>query len=186
MSATPIVAALDAVRDALAAGGGEWRLRDEVESDRDFVDELYTAIRWDELAVIPWPDAAKRAFLRDQSRLQADHYRRNYPGAALCVVECDGAAVGRFYLYASAGEYRLMDIALVPAWRGRGHGGRMLAALMAAARAERRQITLHVEPNNPAQRLYARLGFELIEDRGVYHFLGWTPVGASIPEVVRD
>lgn len=186
MSATPIVAALDAVRDALAAGGGGWCLRDEVESDRDFVDELYTAIRWDELAAIPWPDAAKRAFLRDQSRLQADHYRRNYPGAALCVVECDGAAVGRFYLYASAGEYRLMDIALVPAWRGRGHGGRMLAALMAAARAERRQITLHVEPNNPAQRLYARLGFELIEDRGVYHFLGWTPVGASIPEVVRD
>jgi ribosomal protein S18 acetylase RimI-like enzyme len=186
VSATPIVAALDAVRDALAAGGGEWRLRDEVESDREFVDELYTAIRWDELAAIPWPDAAKRAFLRDQSRLQADHYRRNYPGAALCVVECDGAAVGRFYLYASAGEYRLMDIALVPAWRGRGHGGRMLAALMAAARAERRQITLHVEPNNPAQRLYARLGFELIEDRGVYHFLGWTPVGASIPEVVRD
>lgn len=186
MSATPIVAALDAVRDALAAGGGGWCLRDEVESDRDFVDELYTAIRWDELAAIPWPDAAKLAFLRDQSRLQADHYRRNYPGAALCVVECDGAAVGRFYLYASAGEYRLMDIALVPAWRGRGHGGRMLAALMAAARAERRQITLHVEPNNPAQRLYARLGFELIEDRGVYHFLGWTPVGASIPEVVRD
>jgi len=32
---------------------------------------------------------------------------------------------------------------------------------------------LHVEPDNPAQRLYQRLGFRLIENRGVYDFLGW-------------
>jgi ribosomal protein S18 acetylase RimI-like enzyme len=36
------------------------------------------------------------------------------------------------------------------------------------------QVTLHVEPNNPAQRLYQRLGFTLIEQRGVYDFLGWS------------
>lgn len=179
MSVTPVVAALEAVRDSLATAGGTWCLREEVESDRDFVDQLYATIRWDELTEVPWPDTAKRVFLRDQSRLQADHYRRNYPGAALCVVECNRAAIGRFYLHASASEYRLMDIALVPAWRCLGHGGRMLLGLMKAARAMRKQITLHVEPNNPARRLYDRLGFTLIEDRGVYHFLGWTPEGNS-------
>jgi ribosomal protein S18 acetylase RimI-like enzyme len=36
-------------------------------------------------------------------------------------------------------------------------------------------VTLHVEPLNPAQRLYRRLGFRLLEDRGVYHFLEWRP-----------
>ena len=68
-----------------------------------------------------------------------------------------------------------MDIVLTAALRGLGHGERILRALMDVARAQSRTITLHVEPNNPAQRLYARLGFRLIEDRGVYQFLGWHP-----------
>jgi ribosomal protein S18 acetylase RimI-like enzyme len=167
--------ALAAVVAALSAAGGRWQMREERDADRPFVDALYTAMRWEELAPVPWPDAAKAAFLQEQSRLQADHYRKNYPGAALCVVERDGEPVGRFYLYASPGEFRLMDIALLPAWRGQGHGARMIAALMQVAHRQRRDITLHVEPNNPAQRLYARLGFTLREDTGVYHFLGWTP-----------
>lgn len=185
MSAAALATALAAVGDALAEPGAAWRLREETDADRAFVDAVYIAIRWDELAAIPWPDTAKRDFLRDQSRLQADHYRRNYPGAALCVVERDGIPVGRFYLYASPSEFRLMDIALVPEWRSHGHGGRMLRGLMEAARAEGRQLTLHVEPNNPAQRLYARLGFSLIEDRGVYHFLGWQPIGEPMEAAHR-
>ena len=114
MSAAALATALAAVGDALAEPGAAWRLREETDADRAFVDAVYIAIRWDELAAIPWPDTAKRDFLRDQSRLQADHYRRNYPGAALCVVERDGIPVGRFYLYASPSEFRLMDIAKPP------------------------------------------------------------------------
>jgi len=185
VSTAALGSALAAVTRALSTCGGEWRLREETAADREFVDAVYVAMRWDELAAVPWPDSAKRDFLRDQSRLQADHYRRNYPGAALCVIEREQAPVGRFYLYASSSEFRLMDIALLPEWRGQGHGERMLRGLMAAARAERSQITLHVEPNNPAQRLYARLGFALIEDRGVYHFLGWRPIGETTAEVAR-
>ena len=93
----------------------------------------------------------------------------------LALLEYGGEPFGRVYLYASADEFRLMDIALLPDWRGRGIGQELLRALMRVAAAQSRRITLHVEPNNPAQRLYARLGFELVEDRGVYHFLGWTP-----------
>ena len=173
--ASDLRSAIEQIVAALNQQAGRWCLRDEVEADQPFVDALYTAIRWDELAPVPWPDEAKRAFLREQSRLQADHYRRNYPGAALCVIERDQVPVGRFYLYASPSEFRLMDIALMPEWRWRGDGERMLRALMQVAQEQSRSITLHVEPNNPAQRLYARLGFELREDKGVYHFLGWTP-----------
>jgi hypothetical protein len=34
---------------------------------------------------------------------------------------------------------------------------------------------MHVERFNPALRLYERLGFRLVEDRGVYLFLEWQP-----------
>jgi hypothetical protein len=32
-------------------------------------------------------------------------------------------------------------------------------------------VTIHVERHNPALRLYARLGFEVVDDLGVYLFL---------------
>jgi ribosomal protein S18 acetylase RimI-like enzyme len=175
VSPTDLAAALRAVRVALAEHGAGWRLREEVAADREFVDALYVALRWDELAPVPWPDAAKQAFLREQSRLQGGHYRAHYPGALLGVLEHDGLPVGRLCLHASPGEYRLMDIALVAEWRRQGLGQCMLRALMGVAAERGKQLTLHVESNNPAQRLYARLGFELREDRGVHHFLAWPP-----------
>jgi ribosomal protein S18 acetylase RimI-like enzyme len=36
-------------------------------------------------------------------------------------------------------------------------------------------VRLHVERNNPALRLYQRLGFREVEDQGVYLALEWTP-----------
>ena len=34
-------------------------------------------------------------------------------------------------------------------------------------------VTIHVEKNNPAMRLYRRLGFETVEDQGVYDLMRW-------------
>ena len=124
---------------------------------------------------MPWPDEAKLAFLAEQFQLQRDHYRKNYQGAEFLVVEADGERIGRIYLYPSEREIRLMDIALVDARRGQGLGAALVQGLMQIAREDGREITLHVETNNPALRLYDRLGFRLIEERGVYLFLGWTP-----------
>ena len=175
MITTDLAAAVDAIAAALNDRQPRWALRPESPADRAFVDALYASTRWEELSVLPWPDEAKRAFLHDQSRVQGEHYRQHYPGAALHLLEHDGAAVGRIYLHVMPGEFRLMDIALLPQWRGQGHGGRVLRALQQVATAQRRRISLHVEPNNPAQRLYARLGFERGEQRGVYQYLSWLP-----------
>jgi ribosomal protein S18 acetylase RimI-like enzyme len=42
-------------------------------------------------------------------------------------------------------------------------------------------VRIHVEKQNPALRLYTRLGFTPIADRGVYWFLEWSPGGAGQP-----
>ena len=136
-------------------------------------------MRAEELAPVPWPEAAKLAFLAEQSDLQHRHYVANYPGADLLLIESDSIPIGRIYVYRSAREIRLMDIALVPDWRNRGIGTRLLRELMAEARSTGSSLTLHVEPTNPAQRMYQRLGFRLIEQRGVYDFLGWDPAEAA-------
>jgi len=148
-----------------------------IDADHPFLRALYANVRAAELAPVPWPEEAKRAFLDEQFALQHDHYVKNYPGADLLLIERASRPVGRIYVYRSKNEIRLMDIALVPDWRNRGVGTMLLRELMDEARASGSSITLHVEPNNPAQRMYERLGFRLIEHRGVYDFLGWDPAG---------
>ncbi|HET8942905.1 MAG TPA: GNAT family N-acetyltransferase [Rudaea sp.] len=145
------------------------------DADLAFAFDLYAQVRAAELAPVPWPEAAKRAFLLEQASLQHQHYVANYPGADLLLIEDAGVPIGRVYVYRSPGEIRLMDIALIAARRNGGIGTRLLYVLMREAAAAGSKITLHVEPDNPARRLYLRLGFHLLEQRGVYDFLGWEP-----------
>lgn len=162
-----------------APGGDGLRFHPVMEADLAFVYALYAQVRAAELAPVPWPQDAKDAFLAEQAALQHRHYVANYPGADLLVIENGSGPIGRIYVYRSPGEIRLMDIALVPARRNAGLGTALLQRLLAEARGSGSRITLHVEPDNPAQRLYHRLGFRLIEHRGVYDFLGWDPAVAA-------
>ncbi|MEZ5581634.1 MAG: GNAT family N-acetyltransferase [Candidatus Competibacteraceae bacterium] len=148
-------------------------LSDETEADRDFITRLYASTRTEELASVSWPEEVKQAFLSSQCALQRDHYRKHYRSARFWVIERDGQAIGRLYLQQGTSELRVMDIALLPEHCGRGLGTSLMTALIAHAQALGLAVTLHVEPLNPAQRLYSRLGFRLLEDRGIYHFLEW-------------
>lgn len=149
-------------------------LRSETAADLPWLASLYAQVRAEELAPVPWPEQAKQAFLLDQFQRQHAYYLSTYLNAEFLVVEREHALIGRLYVHRGAREIRLMDIALDAAERGRGLGSLLLARLMAEAAATDKELTLHVEPQNRARRLYARLGFRLIEERGVNHFLGWT------------
>lgn len=159
---------------ALQARDGGFSFRVETGDDFAFVCDLYAEIRHDEIAPLPWPDQAKRDFLDAQCRLQRDHYARHYVGADLLIIERDGQPIGRLYAHATRKEIRLMDIALRATERNQGIGSLLVRALQAEAQRREVDLTLHVEPGNPAQRMYQRMGFRLIENRGVYDFLGWS------------
>ncbi len=70
-------------------------------------------------------------------------------------------------------EICIVDIALLPEFCNRGIGTTILRTLQAEASAAGKPLRIHVERFNPALRLYERLGFRLVEDRGVYLFLEW-------------
>ena len=60
-----------------------------------------------------------------------------------------------------------LSIGVAPTSRGRGIGTRLLEALVEAARADGHPaISLSVEPDNPARRLYERTGFVRVADDG--------------------
>jgi GNAT superfamily N-acetyltransferase len=159
-------------------------LREEGEVDVPFLIELYASTRADELAPVPWPEEQKRAFLAHQFALQREQYRQHYAGAEWLLVERDAAPIGRLYLRRGGEEVRLMDIALVPSARGAGLGTRLTQRLLDWADAQHVPVTLHVEPFNPAYRMYRRFGFCYVRSTGVYHFLQRAPGTALQPDEV--
>jgi ribosomal protein S18 acetylase RimI-like enzyme len=144
------------------------RLRPVADADRAFLVELYGSTREEELAHVAWDDGVKRAFVEHQFAAQDAHYRANYPGASLDVIEVEGVAAGRLYVHRGPSDIRIMDVALAPAFRGRGIGTSLLRGLIDEADASRRKLSIHVEMNNPARSLYDRLGFEPAGEHGVY------------------
>ena len=59
-----------------------------------------------------------------------------------------------------------LTIAIVPSRRGKGLGEQLLTALLDEARAQgRTEISLSVEPDNPAIRLYEQHGFARVGER---------------------
>ncbi len=141
------------------------------EADMPFLRALYAQVRRDELAAVPWPDEVKQAFLNSQFQLQHAHYHQHYVDADFLVIERDGAPIGRIYVHRAPGDIRVMEVSLLESERGRGLGTALFAELFAEARATRSKVSLHVEPHNPAMRLYQRLGFKIIERGGVYWYL---------------
>jgi len=85
----------------------------------------------------------------------------------------DGQGVRRLYVSRWSDEIRIVDIALLPDSCNRGIGSTLLRELQSEAAAAGKPLRIHVERFNPALRLYERLGFRQLEDKGVYLFLEW-------------
>jgi ribosomal protein S18 acetylase RimI-like enzyme len=143
-------------------------LRPVTAQDEEFLYSVYASTRQEELGGVDWAEEQKAAFVRQQFSAQNQHYRENYTGATYDVIEVDGRPAGRLYVARWEDEIRIMDIALLPEYRGGGTGTSLLRQLLDEAGSTGRRVSIHVEKWNPARRLYDRLGFIEIADRGVY------------------
>jgi GNAT superfamily N-acetyltransferase len=148
-------------------------LRPITPEDVSFLAGVYASTRWDELAPTGWSDEEKAVFCRRQFDAQSAHYRENYPDASFQVIESAGVSIGRLYVAPWEKEIRIVDISLLPEHRGSGIGTKLLHDLQEEARSVGKSLTIHVERFNPALRLYERLGFQQIEDKGVYLLMEW-------------
>lgn len=155
-------------------------LRNETEADAAFLLSLYASTREEELRQLSWPIEARTAFVRQQFQAQTAHYREHFADDSFQIIEVDGEAAGRLYVGRWDGEIRIIDIALLPRFRGAGLGTKLLRQLLAEADLAGLPVRIHVEVNNPAQRLYKRLGFSMIEDKGIYHLMERPPLGAQV------
>ncbi len=170
-------AALAQLLKSLPAAYG---LRHRSEADLPFLRRLYAQTREEELAPVPWTAQQKEAFLADQFNKQHSHYLQHYPQAQWWVLTFQDAPMGRLYVEQTPRELRVMDVSLVPEHRHQGLGTALMDALLQHADCHQLTASLHVEPFNPALRLYERLGFVHAETRGVYLFMQRPPTTRSV------
>jgi GNAT superfamily N-acetyltransferase len=144
-------------------------MRPETDADRGFLERLYATIRADEPGVADMPPDFKTAFLAQQFAAQYAHYSSSYrPVSDFRIIERGGEPIGRLYLFTKQDDVRVVDIALLPAFRGQGLGTALLSAVRDDAHASGRSVSIHVEQFNPAQHLYRRLGFRDVHLEGTY------------------
>lgn len=89
-------------------------------------------------------------------------YAAAYPNAQQYIVSrrASAAPIGRVLLEWSVSSASvLIDVAVRPSERTGAAGLQLLRAWLATCDQLRRTARLHVTPENPARRIYARLGF---------------------------
>jgi ribosomal protein S18 acetylase RimI-like enzyme len=141
---------------------------------------VYAGTRADEFARVPWSPEQTAAFVAQQFAAQSAHYAQHYAGMSTDVILLDGVPAGRLLVARWSEEIRIVDIALLPEFRGRGAGSRLLRALIDEAAAGGLSLSIHVERESRALRLYERLGFRPAGEHGVYLRMECDPAQVKI------
>ena len=134
-------------------------LRPATAQDEAFLFDLRKATMTEHLVRVgePADDAEHRARL----------LHRYDAARVICV---DGMPAGLLKAHRTNTEWLVVQLQIAPALQGRGIGQRALCAVMHAADADALPVELKVLKGNPAQRLYQRLGFEIVgENEREFH-----------------
>jgi len=155
------------------------QLRPEEEKDAAFIEAVYRTTRENELNFTNWSEYQKRAFISMQSTAQLTEYKTKFPGARFQIIIYNNKNAGRFYTWENETEIRLLDITMLPQFRGKGIGTDLLRRLMQRSNKVQKKISLPVDASNPALKLYLRLGFIHIKNYGRYYYMEREPENIS-------
>jgi GNAT superfamily N-acetyltransferase len=142
------------------------RIRELEPADADFLGAmLYEAVYWD-----PAKERLPAEFVLAHPALSIFHAGWGRSGDTGLVAEVDGERAGivfyRLFTEASHGEGFVdeatpeLAVSVVDGLRGKGIGGALMTTIHERAREDGfERISLSVDDDNPAKRLYARLGY---------------------------
>ncbi len=128
---------------------------------------LYAASRESELSQVQWPAEQKHAFVAMQFEAQRRHYQLTYPNGSHQVICADDAPVGRIWSCELSDELRIMDITVLPDFRGRGIGSSVLREIVAESERLEKPLRIWIETWNPSQIIFQHFGFVPVGNDGV-------------------
>ena len=149
----------------LKADGRRLALRPMQTRDDAFCFDLFCRSRLAGEDFAGFEPSFRQRLLEQQYAGQTSGYRGDFPGAAFEIVAWGDVPIGRRVTAHAGSSVRLLDIALLPPWRGRGFGTALIRDTTVMAQAAGLPLDLLVAARNAqALRLYLRLGFVLVDD----------------------
>lgn len=149
-------------------------LRPVETADEAFLEALYADSRRGEFSALGWSREQENAFFKMQFQMQKRSYEMQFADADYSVVELDGTPVGRIIVYRGERDFRLVDVALLSEFRGRGVGEILLENLKAEATAGNPLNLQVLKTNAAARRFYERHGLETVEQDDLYFSMRWS------------
>jgi ribosomal protein S18 acetylase RimI-like enzyme len=142
--------------------------------DAAFLLQLFAESQ-EQLEGLRFNEALWRSLIEMQFRGRAISYAEQYPQAKDSILLGEnGQPVGRLLLNRNADCWRIVDIAVLAALRGQGLGAGVLRQCQQQAAAAGARLELQVRPENPARRLYERLGFQAVSEDAVAVKMIWS------------
>lgn len=134
---------------------------------------LFASDKLAQFAAIGLPLPQAEMLVQMQWRGRNLTYAQQYPGAEDWIISLmDGTPVGRYSLQRATQGVRMVALAILPEYRNRGIGTKVLQQVAETTAAGNRSFSLRVEKDNSALRLYTRLGFTAInEDEHAYEMV---------------
>ncbi len=161
-------------------------LRPAGRDDERFLFDVFATTWADEVAALPDPKLAAHV-LRIQHTAQERRFDGRHPGCERFVVLHDGEPVGRLYLHIDDTMVHAVDMTLLPEFRSRGIGTRIVGDLLGLAREKGQSVTLRVPRRNPrAATLYRALGFRLVTVDDLDSYFEWTPSLTDDPAAMAN
>lgn len=153
--------------------------------DEPFLLSVYACTRADELALVPWSEDQKRAFVRMQFDAQRQHYQKFYPSGTEEIILSDTQPVGRLWVAHLADEIHVLDLTILPEFRNRGIGTSIIRALIGQGLKSDRPVNIQVETFNRSVRLFERMGFVVTDTQAMHALLKWSPPSEHSPSSSR-
>lgn len=149
------------------------KLRPETPEDENLLVAVYGSTREQELAMVPWTAEQKETFLRFQLTAQLQHYKTEYPKADYSIILFEDQPVGRVYVDHRETEFRIMDITLLSAHRGKGISSPIIRRLKDEASAVGKNLSINLDKLSQSQPIFEHLGFQAAEDTGFHVLYVW-------------
>ncbi len=151
-------------------------MRPATPQDEAFLFLLVAGDRGVQLAPCGLPGPLLEQLVKMQYRGQQISYTARYPNAGnYILLTHEGAPAGRLLLDCQPDRWRIVDIAVLPAHRGKGLGTQAIAHCQSRCRNLQARLELQVNAANPARRLYERLGFRAMEETETSAEMLWLP-----------
>jgi ribosomal protein S18 acetylase RimI-like enzyme len=138
--------------------------------DEGFLFDVFVTTRHDDFTMLE--ETMRASLLWLQFTAQQRSYASHFPDAEQKIIQIEGERAGQFRLASPPGELRVIEISLLPQFRGRGAGRAVYQRIIERAAREGRRVTASVAKSNAGSlAFHLALGFAVERETETDYFV---------------